>query len=153
MRGQLLAVILLVPCTSPGGTVYKCVDPNGRVTFSDTACTAGPGPRQTGIRREDAHLRYEEEILMSEDPGGGMRMQRRIVMPDPDARPGLREGEKRMLNKIDRDERLDHFEKEWERRQFLYEHETHGERVQRRNEEMHRRNEREARRRYWRNHR
>jgi hypothetical protein len=72
--------------------------------------------------------------------------QRRVVIPNPDAAPALREGERRLLEEIEADDRLERQEKQDARERFLREWESYGERLRRRNEEMRRKHERERQR-------
>ena len=141
MRRLLITALLLSPLTCAAGTIYKCLAPDGRVSFSDTGCPDDDDRRAMPIYREAAHRTLEQEVIVAPDDRGDTRYQHGVVLPDPDARSGLRAGEKRMLNKIERDEQAERIEKQHERRTFLREHDSYGERVERRNREIRRRND------------
>jgi hypothetical protein len=123
MRRLLITALLLGPLTCTAETVYKCVDPGGRITFSDTGCPENRTTRETRVHLDETRWSPQEEAKFAPDPASGVR-----------------EGEWRMLDMMKRQEQIERSEKQRERRAFLREHESYGERVERRNRKIQRRN-------------
>ena len=129
-----LVFTALMIASGPADAIQKCVDAEGKVTFRDPKCPATDSYRKkVDIKDEKDHLTFRETIVIDNDGRGRQRIDRTVVYPDPDARPGLRAGEERMLRKIEAEERRrDYYRRrDYEREQ--YSGDSYSEQLERRN--------------------
>lgn len=151
---SLLPTLSLCACLAvfpqhASAAVYKCIV-DGKVVFSDKQCHAAEEVEQVDIHTEADHRTLREITNYREHPDGTVQIERTTVLPDPDARPGLRSGEKEMLRDLKREERENHYARDRERYLDRAKQKSYSERLKDREREMKQwENENEWRR--WRN--
>lgn len=134
-RVPSLLILLLFTMNSYG--INKCVNMDGSVVFTDMECDGSAVQRkQIKSDSRQGHRTLQESLVIQNSPSGTTSIDRRIVYPDLDARPGLRPGEKQMLMEIKQRERRNEFYRRRDQIRDDYFNDSYSERLKKRNEEV-----------------
>lgn len=110
---------------------------DGSVVFTDMECDGSAVQRkQIKSDSRQGHRTLQESLVIQNSPSGTTSIDRRIVYPDLDARPGLRPGEKQMLMEIKQRERRNEFYRRRDQIRDDYFNDSYSERLKKRNEEV-----------------
>jgi len=117
-------------------SIYKCLV-DGKVIYSDRRCEVSAEEISAGAyAREKGHRTLHSRTIINQDQDGAVHIEREVILPDPDLRPGLRPGEKAMLRDVKRKEAIRSHRKYWNNVRDEYRNESYSERLRRRNERI-----------------